>query len=227
MITNLLSAIPFVGSCLVEWIWGNFSVSNSTLTRFFALHFTLPYLATGVTLLHIFCLHLTGSNNPLGLNSGPEKVPFHWYYSIKDLSGFCLLSGCLGYLAIFDPQLLNDAANFIPANPFVTPIHIVPEWYFLFAYTILRSIPVKVGGVLALVSSILILLVLPGLHTQIIKGLSYYGPIKGYFWSHVVVFSLLTAGGHWPIEAPFLLLTRQLTACYFLFYFALGLLRSI
>jgi len=140
-------------------------VDRATLTRFFALHFLLPFTMIGLAVLHLLFLHETGSNNPLGLNSDGEKVPFHPYYRFKDLVGFIFVGMMLTFLALFSPQLLGDPENFIPANPLVTPVHIQPEWYFLFAYAILRSIPNKLGGVLGLVGSVVILFLVPVLHT--------------------------------------------------------------
>lgn len=148
-----------------------------------------------LSIIHIFYLHLTGSSNPLGIVSRPDKVPFHWYYTSKDIFGFCVLLSSLLFLVFFYPSLLLEADNFIPSNPLVTPSHIVPEWYFLFAYTILRCVPSKLGGVLALLASVAVLLVLSFTHGQSIKGLSYYGPVKALFWLHVTVFFLLTLGG--------------------------------
>jgi len=170
-------------------------VGNPTLTRFFALHFLIPFLVSGMSMLHIFYLHLSGSNNPLGITSDQDKVAFHWYYTSKDVFGFCFALSSLLFLVFFFPLLLLEADNFIPSNPLVTPRHIVPEWYFLFAYSILRCVPSKLGGVFALFSSILVLAVLPFGHSQSMKGLSFYGPVKGLFWGHVTVFILLTLGG--------------------------------
>lgn len=225
VITNLFSAVPYVGSSLVTWLWGGFAVDNPTLTRFFTFHFLIPFVVSAVTIIHIFFLHQTGSNNPLGVTSHSDKVPFHWYYSIKDIFGFNLFVGALLYLVLFYPQLLGEADNFIPANPIVTPPHIVPEWYFLFAYAILRSVPSKLGGVRALVCSIVILMLLSVSHFQSIKGLTYYGPVKAIFWLHVVIFLILTAGGSWPVEAPYLNLSRALSLIYFSFYALIGLYR--
>jgi len=225
VITNLLSAMPYFGSSLVSWLWGGFAVDNPTLTRFFTFHFLLPFFVSAITIIHIFFLHSSGSNNPLGVSSAPDKVPFHWYYSVKDIFGFNVFVGALLFLVFFHPQLLGEADNFIPANPMVTPPHIVPEWYFLFAYAILRSVPSKLGGVTALVCSIVILTLLTISHFQNIKGLTYYGPVKAMFWVHVVTFTILTAGGSWPVEAPFLFLSRCLSVLYFSFYALLGFYR--
>jgi len=227
VITNLFSTLPYVGSSLVTWLWGGFAVDNPTLTRFFTFHFLIPFAVSALTIIHIFFLHQFGSNNPLGVSSRPDMVPFHWYYSVKDTFGFCVVLRTLLFIVFFYPQVLGEADNFIPANPIITPPHIVPEWYFLFAYAILRSVPSKLGGVRALVGSILILLILPFTHNQTMKGLVYYGPVKALFWSHVVVLLLLTAGGGWPVEAPYLLVTRCLSILYFSFYALLPLCRYL
>nr|BDA81284.1 cytochrome b [Rhinogobius similis] len=153
VITNLLSAVPYVGGTLVQWIWGGFSVDNATLTRFFAFHFLFPFVILAATVLHLLFLHETGSNNPAGLNSDADKIPFHPYFSYKDLLGFAIMLLALTSLALFSPNYLGDPDNFTPANPLVTPPHIKPEWYFLFAYAILRSIPNKLGGVLVLLQA--------------------------------------------------------------------------
>jgi len=227
VITNLFRAVPYVGGSLVTWLWGGFSVDNPTLTRFFTFHFLMPFSVTALSIIHIFFLHQAGSNNPLGVSSHPDKVPFHCFYTIKDAFGFCILVSALLLFVFFFPQLLGEAENFIAANPLVTPPHIVPEWYFLFAYAILRSVPSKLGGVRALVGSILILIILTITHFQAMKGLVYYGPVKAAFWFHVVIFLLLTTGGSWPVEAPYLILSRFLSFCYFRFYALLGLYRFL
>lgn len=227
VITNLFSALPYVGLNIVYWIWGGFSVDNATLTRFFTLHFLLPFLVSGLSILHIFFLHQTGSNNPLGITSHADILPFHRYFRIKDLVGFLVLLNTLFFLVLFFPQLLSEADNFIPANPLITPSHILPEWYFLFAYSILRAVTSKLGGVIALLCSILVLLTLRVTHFQTMKGLTYYGPVKGYFWRHVTVFILLTVGGSWPVAEPYTNIMFALSILYFLFYFLIVLLRYL
>jgi len=173
VITNLFSAIPFIGPEIVNWLWGGFSVSNSTLGRFYSLHFLLPFVLVAFTMIHILFLHQTGSRNPLGLNSNYEKLPFHPYYRVKDALGFCVVLIGIGFIVFFYPWRLGDPENFIRANPLVTPIHIQPEWYFLFAYAILRSIPNKLGGVVALFASLLVLYVIGFSKRYSFKGLGY------------------------------------------------------
>jgi len=156
-----LSAVPYLGQLLVYWIWGGFSVDNATLNRFFVFHFIFPFIILAIVILHLFFLHKTGSNNPIGINRKTFKIPFHPYFSLKDLIGFLIYFTILFLLICFFPYELGDPDNFSIANPIVTPTHIKPEWYFLFAYAILRSIPNKLGGVIALIISILILIFLP------------------------------------------------------------------
>ena len=156
VITNLFSAIPFIGINIVDWLWGGFAVDNATLVRFFAFHFLLPFIISGLTITHLLFLHTTGSNNPLGINRNLDKITFHPYFSYKDIIGIGIIGVGLFYICLQAPWILGDPENFIPANPLVTPIHIQPEWYFLFAYAILRSIPNKLGGVIALSIAVII-----------------------------------------------------------------------
>nr|YP_009519998.1 cytochrome b [Chionodraco rastrospinosus]ASW34959.1 cytochrome b [Chionodraco rastrospinosus] len=215
VITNLLSAVPYVGNALVQWIWGGFSVDNATLTRFFAFHFLFPFVIAGATMVHLLFLHQTGSNNPLGLNSAGDKIPFHPYFSYKDLLGFVALLVALATIALFTPNLLGDPDNFTPANPLVTPPHIKPEWYFLFAYAILRSIPDKLGGVLALLASILVLLVVPFLHTCKLRSLTFRPLSQLLFWTLVANVAILTWIGGMPVEDPYIIIGQIASASYF------------
>jgi len=181
VITNLISAIPYIGNLLVQWIWGGFSVSSATLTRFFSFHFLLPFLITFIVIIHLIFLHQTGSSNPLGLKINIDKISFHPFFSYKDIVGFINFLFFLFILINSYPYLLNDPDNFTPANPLVTPVHIQPEWYFLFAYAILRSIPNKLGGVIALILSIAILLILPFTQINLIKSFQFLTFSKFFF----------------------------------------------
>uniref|UniRef100_A0AAU7BAA2 Cytochrome b n=1 Tax=Notoplectron brewsterense TaxID=3073454 RepID=A0AAU7BAA2_9ORTH len=218
VITNLLSAVPYLGTDLVQWVWGGFAVDNATLTRFFTIHFLLPFIVAALTLIHLLFLHQTGSNNPLGTNSNIDKIPFHPYFTFKDIIGFILVISLLTLLTLFNPYLLGDPDNFTPANPLVTPIHIQPEWYFLFAYAILRSIPNKLGGVIALVLSIAILLIMPLFSQNKFRSSQFYPINQILFWLMTSIVILLTWIGARPVEDPFILTGQILTVLYFSYY---------
>jgi len=215
VITNLLSAIPYIGQDTVQWVWGGFAVDNATLTRFFTLHFLLPFLTLAVVIIHLIFLHQSGSSNPLGTNSNIDKIPFHSFHSWKDLLGIIVMGFLLIFTCLVTPYLLGDVENFSPANPLVTPIHIQPEWYFLFAYAILRSIPNKLGGVLALIISIAILYTLPFVRSNKIRGNQFYPLNQITLWIIINIVILLTWIGTRPVEPPFILTGQILTVIYF------------
>nr|BBB21652.1 cytochrome b [Hynobius tsuensis] len=218
VITNLLSAIPYMGDSLVQWIWGGFSVDKATLTRFFAFHFLFPFLIAGASIIHLLFLHETGSNNPTGIMSNMDKVPFHPYFSYKDAFGFLIMLTMLFILSLLSPNLLGDPDNFTPANPLVTPPHIQPEWYFLFAYAILRSIPNKLGGVLALLASIMILMLIPMIHTSKQRSLTFRPMTQLLFWLMVSNTLILTWIGGQPVEQPFIEIGQAASTLYFLLF---------
>nr|AKM69976.1 cytochrome b [Thripsaphis sp. YW-2015] len=219
VITNLLSAIPYLGNSIVIWIWGGFSINNATLTRFFSIHFILPFIIILFSFIHLYFLHLTGSNNPLGINSNFDKINFSPYFIIKDLIGLILFLWMFFCLTLIFPYLLNDHNNFIMANSMITPNHIQPEWYFLFSYSILRAIPNKLGGVIALMLSILILLILPFLNKKKFLSIKFYPINKFLFWNFIMTFFMLTWIGMQPVEHPFILMGQIFTMIYFSYFF--------
>nr|YP_009728014.1 cob [Platypus contaminatus]QIA44539.1 cytochrome b [Platypus contaminatus] len=218
VITNLLSAIPYLGSDIVQWLWGGFAVDNPTLTRFFAFHFLLPFIISAMVMIHLLFLHQTGSKNPLGTNSNIDKISFHPYFTLKDLFGFFLTLTFFSWLTLTNPYMLSDPDNFIPANPLVTPVHIQPEWYFLFAYAILRSIPNKLGGVIALVMSIAILYSLPFTNNKKMENSSFYPLSKMLFWIFLCITIMLTWIGARPVEEPYIITGQILTILYFSYF---------
>nr|YP_009305892.1 cytochrome b [Dolomedes angustivirgatus]ANW36390.1 cytochrome b [Dolomedes angustivirgatus] len=218
VITNLLSAVPYIGVMLVEWVWGGFAVGNPTLTRFFAFRFILPFIILFFVILHLFFLHEKGSNNPLGLSSMYDKISFHPYYSMKDVYGFSLFFVFFVGICLLFPYIFMDVENFISSNPLVTPIHIQPEWYFLFAYTILRSVPSKIGGVIALVMSVLVLYFLPFFLKHRFRSTFFYYLMKFMFWFFVVNWMLLTWIGACVVELPYMLLGMYFSVIYYLMY---------
>nr|YP_009544113.1 cytochrome b [Cosmoscarta bispecularis]AZJ53288.1 cytochrome b [Cosmoscarta bispecularis] len=218
VITNLMSAIPYIGEMLVKWIWGGFAVDNATLTRFFTLHFLLPFIIMALSMMHIFFLHQHGSNNPLGLKSNIDKIPFHPYFSMKDIMGFTITITMFMLINLMEPLLMSDPDNFMYANPLSTPNHIKPEWYFLFAYAILRSIPNKLGGVMALMLSIMILLTLPVTQKGKFRGMQFYPISQIMFWMMLSTIMMLTWIGAKPVEQPFMLTGMMLTYNYFMYF---------
>jgi ubiquinol-cytochrome c reductase cytochrome b subunit len=230
VITNLLSAIPFVGDDIVMWLWGGFAISNATLNRFFSLHYLLPFVITGAVILHIVALHEHGSNNPLGVDGNIDKIPFHPYYTTKDAAGLAVFVLIFAAIIFYIPNAMGHPDNYIPANPLVTPPHIQPEWYFLFAYTILRSIPDKLIGVIALFASLLVLMVMPVAHTSHIRSSQFRPIAKFFFWTLVGTFIVLTFIGACPAEAPYVIIGQIASVYYFAYFFvitpAVGILEN-
>lgn len=220
VITNLFSAIPLVGDSIVTWLLGGFSVDNATLNRFFSLHYLMPFMITGVVFLHIVALHITGSNNPLGIDvkSPQDTLPFHPYYTAKDSVGVAVYLMIFAVLVFFAPNFLNHADNYIPANPLVTPAHIVPEWYFLPYYAILRSVPSKLGGVVLMGASIMVLFALPWLDTSPIRSARFRPIYKKLIWVFVASFFILGYVGSQPVSPALVLVGRIATAYYFLHF---------
>mgnify|MGYP001548984825 CR=1 FL=1 len=218
VITRLLTAIPWIGEDVVIWLWGGFAVGNATLVRFYAFHYLCPFIISALAVIHLLFLHQPGSSNPLGMNSNKEKCTFHPFFSWKDLAGFAFIALLLLCAVLYAPWNLGDSENFILANTMVTPIHIQPEWYFLFAYAILRSIPNKLGGVVALALSVIILLLLPFLHSARFRAGPFCPPAKLFFWSLVICARLLTWIGARPVEEPYVILGQIFTVFYFTFF---------
>ena len=220
VITNLFSAVPIIGTALVEWLWGGFAVDNALLNRFFALHYLFPFLIVGVVILHIVALHTHGSNNPLGIDrKGPQdSIPFHPYYTIKDLFGLSFVLTIFFFIVFFAPDYLGHPDNYIPADPLKTPAHIVPEWYFLPFYAILRAIPDKLGGVLAMISAIFILFLLPWLDTSKVRSATFRPLYKKLFWLLVLDLVVLTWVGGKPAEGNYILIGRIATVYYFMHF---------
>jgi len=218
VITNLFSAVPVAGPAIVEWLWGGFSVDNATLNRFYSLHYLMPFVIAGLTIVHLSLLHMEGSNNPLGINTDVDTVPFYPYFYVKDLLAFLALVCFYSVFVFYYPNTLGHPDNYIPANPLVTPSHIVPEWYFLPFYAILRSIPDKLGGVVAMLGAVLILLALPVLNTSEVRS-TKFRPLFGFFyWVFVSNFLILGWIGQMPVETPFVEVGQAATAYYFIWF---------
>ncbi|NKE44395.1 cytochrome b/b6 [Roseomonas frigidaquae] len=217
VITNLFSAFPIVGESIVTWLWGGFSVDNPTLNRFFSLHYLLPFVIAGVVFLHVAALHITGSNNPLGIDpKGPQDtLPFHPYYTAKDSVGLIVYFIVFAFLVFFMPNYLGHPDNYIPANPLVTPAHIVPEWYFLPFYAILRAVPDKLGGVLLMFGSIAVLFILPWLDTSPVRSMRFRPIAKWALFLWLIAFFVLMWAGGKPAEEPYVTVSRIATAYYF------------
>ena len=218
VITNLFSAIPLIGDSITTWLWGGYSVDNPTLTRFFTLHYLIPFLILGLVVLHIWALHVPGNNNPIGIDiKKPSKdtVSFHPYIVVKDLFALLLFLILFAFFVFYSPNVLGHADNYIEANPLVTPAHIVPEWYLLPFYAILRSIPDKLMGVIAMLSAILILAALPWLDTSKIRSAVFRPLYKQFYWILVLDVLILGYVGAMPAEGLYLLIARIGTAYYF------------
>ena len=220
VITNLFSAVPFFGEAIVTWLWGGFSVDNATLQRFFSLHYLLPFVLAGLVFLHIWALHVTGNGNPVGVEvkSGQDTLPFHPYYTMKDLFAILVFLLVFAAFVFYTPDYLGHPINYVEANPLVTPAHIVPEWYYLPFYAILRSIPDKLLGVVAMFASILILFILPWLDTSKVRSATYRPVYRQLFWILVVVCLGLGVCGAQPAEGGWVIASRILTAWYFLHF---------
>jgi len=223
VITNLFSAFPLVGEPIVTWLWGGFAVDNALLNRFFSLHYLLPFVLVGVVMLHLVALHQHGSNNPLGIDrQGPQdSIPFHPYYTVKDMVGLAVFLLVFALFVFYAPNLLGHADNYIPANPLVTPAHIVPEWYFLPFYAILRAVPDKLGGVLLMFAAIGILLLLPWLDTSKVRSARFRPVYKWFFWVLVADCVILLVAGGKPPEGFWLIMSRVATAYYFIHFIVL------
>nr|WKK30232.1 cytochrome b [Ancistrocerus antilope] len=218
VITNLISAIPYFGQSIVEWIWGGFSVNNPTLNRFYSFHFILPFIILIFVIMHLMFLHMTGSNNPMGTNSNLNKIIFHPYFLYKDSITFIITMTLFLIFILQNPYYLGDPDNFIPANPMITPAHIKPEWYFLFAYAILRAIPNKLGGVMALILSIFILISLPLINKTKLNSPKFNPINQLFFWIFCSSFIMLTWLGGMEIEYPFIQLSQIYSIMYFSFF---------
>nr|QTV76626.1 apocytochrome b [Phytophthora agathidicida]QTV76743.1 apocytochrome b [Phytophthora agathidicida]DAD54862.1 TPA_asm: apocytochrome b [Phytophthora agathidicida]DAD54901.1 TPA_asm: apocytochrome b [Phytophthora agathidicida]DAD54940.1 TPA_asm: apocytochrome b [Phytophthora agathidicida] len=218
VITNLFSAIPLIGKDIVDWLWGGFAVDNPTLNRFFSLHFTFPFVIVGVVLIHLILLHEVGSNNPLGITLKTENIPFYPYFYTKDLFGLMVLFLIFFIFIFYYPNTLGHPDNYIEANPMKTPLHIVPEWYFLPFYAILRSIPNKIGGVIAMFGSLVILLTIPFTNSSEIRSTAFRPIFKVCYWLLVVAFLLLGWVGQCPVEYPYTEIGIISMIYYFVFF---------
>jgi len=218
VITNLFSAIPVVGESIVQWLWGGFSVDNATLNRFFSLHYLLPFAIAGLALVHLILLHQNGSTNPLGIESNVDKISFYPYFYVKDLLGFVVLMAIFTFFVYFQPNTLGHPDNYIPANPMVTPAHIVPEWYFLPFYAVLRSIPDKLGGVAAMGGAIVMLLIMPWLNTAEVRSSAFRPIYRKLFWFVLADFLILGWIGQNEVETPYVEVGQLATVIYFAFF---------
>ena len=221
VITNLASAVPLVGDQVVQWLWGGFAVDNATLNRFFSLHFTMPFIIAGLALVHLALLHVDGSGNPLGVDSKADRIPFYPYFYVKDLRSTLMLFWVLGTFVFLYPNALGHPDNYIPANAMVTPAHIVPEWYFLVFYAILRSIPHKLGGVVAMIGAILILLRLPFINTAEVRSSAFRPAFRQLYWLFLATCVILGWIGQKPVEYPYIEIGQIASVYYFSFLLVL------
>lgn len=222
VITNLVSAVPLVGDSIVAWLWGGFSVDNATLNRFFSLHYLLPFVIAAASLVHLAALHQEGSGNPLGIDASSDKVPMYPYFIVKDLLGIVAFIVFFSFFVYFSPNLLGHPDNYIEANPMVTPAHIVPEWYFLPFYAILRSIPHKLGGVICMIFAIVVLALLPWIHSTEIRSSRFRPIYRSLYWSMAACCLILGWIGGMPVEDPYIII-GQIASVYYFFYFLVTL----
>nr|YP_010868556.1 cytochrome b [Parasacculina yatsui]WGU20853.1 cytochrome b [Parasacculina yatsui] len=227
VITKLISALPYIGFMIVEWLWGGFSVNNATLVRFFSLHFLLPIFLVMIVFIHLIFLHENGSSNSVTNFMSLDKVSFHPYFTLKDMVGFIMFFFILFFFLNLFPNIFGDSENFNMANSMVTPSLIKPEWYFLFAYAILRSIPNKLGGVLGLLMSIIILIFVPYMDHSKIKKLNYYPLLSMFFFFFLLIFYLLTICGSKPVEWPYYTLGQLMSFFYFFYFLFFGFFKFI
>nr|YP_009048877.1 apocytochrome b [Wildemania schizophylla]AID57247.1 apocytochrome b [Wildemania schizophylla] len=218
VITNLVSAVPLVGDSIVAWLWGGFSVDNATLNRFFSLHYLLPFIIAAASLIHLAALHQDGSGNPLGIDASGDKIPMYPYFIVKDLLGIVIFILFFSFFIYFSPNLLGHPDNYIEANPMVTPAHIVPEWYFLPFYAILRSIPHKLGGVICMIFAIVVLALLPWIHSTEIRSSRFRPIYRILYWSMGACCLILGWIGGMPVEDPYIII-GQIASIYYFFYF--------
>jgi ubiquinol-cytochrome c reductase cytochrome b subunit len=231
VITSMVTAIPIAGQPLVQWLWGGFTVGNPTLNRFFSIHFVLPFIIAGLSLIHLALLHKNGSNTPIGSDSGVDDIPFYPYFVSKDIFAFSCFLVFFAIFVFYFPNVLNHPDNCIPADPLQTPAHVVPEWYFLPYYAILRSIPSKVGGILAMVGAILILLIIPFINTSNVRNSTYRPIFKFFLWLFLADFIILTWVGQKPVKDTFIVVGQVATFYYFFFFIILvpviGVIESV
>lgn len=221
VITSMVTVIPVAGKAIVQWLWGGYTVANPTLNRFYSIHFVLPFLIAGMSLIHLALLHKVGSSSPIASDTGVDDVPFFPYMVSKDIFAFTVYLVVFGIFVFYFPNVLNHPDNCIPADPMRTPAHVVPEWYFLPYYAILRSIPTKGGGILSMFGSLLVLFIIPFINTSEVRNTTYRPLFKICFWLFIADFVILTWIGQKPVKDTFILVGQIATAYYFLFFLIL------